>query len=430
MVSRRPWGAVALAFLVAGFTGRAETEADLREENKQLRQRLENIETELGQIKKQLARPAETLVADPKKKPLLASVEMELYGYLKLDAAYDDSRANVGNFARWVESESTRPNDDQFAMTANQTRLGLNLAAPTVNGIKTTGKLEIDFYGAGTAENKPEVLLRHAYLNAEWLDYHCSVLAGQTADIISPLFLPTLNYSVGWWQGNIGYRRPQIRLTENLPIAPDWSAKLEGGVSRTITDRRLGATDPNSGDDAGWPTLQGRASLNFPTGGKRQGTIGISGHYGEEEQHLTAGGNCHHHTWSANVDVKLPLAKWLTLQGEAFVGANLDSFNGGIGYGVNTNTMQSIVSHGGWVAATIDPHPKLQFNIGAGLDHPHEEDLPNKARSYNSVAFINGSYLFTANFSVGLEVSYLRTCYKGQEAGDDWREQLAFIYKF
>jgi hypothetical protein len=417
----------------------------LQEENRQLRERLDKLENELSQIKRQLAAPPAAVLtgeqvarlqtlADSKKKPVLAGLDFEIYGYIKLDAAYDDSRTSVGNYGRWVESEGVRRDDDQFSMTVNQTRLGLNITGPTLHGLKTSGKVEIDFYGAGAAENKPEPLLRHAYLNAEWLDYHFSVLAGQTSDIISPLGMPTLNYTVGWWQGNIGYRRPQIRLTEDLPLGGSWRLKLEAGPTRTITDRKFfftASTDPASGDDAGFPTMQGRASLGFPVGGGRTGTIGVSGHWGQEEQHVAAAsGDREIRTWSANADVRVPVTKWLLLQGEAFIGENLDMYLGGIGQGFNTNTFQTVKSRGVWAAATFDPHPKWQFNLGGGIDDPDDEELPANGRTYNSVIFVNGTYFFTANFSMGLEAAYLHTGYKGQADGDDWREQLSFIYKF
>ena len=55
--------------------------------------------------------------------PLWSSVDVQFYGFIKLDAAYDTQRSYPGNFVQWVESDVTNTNDDQFSMTANQTRL-------------------------------------------------------------------------------------------------------------------------------------------------------------------------------------------------------------------------------------------------------------------------------------------------------------------
>ena len=102
---------------------------------------------------------------------------------------------------------------------------------PKGEDIQTGGRVEIDFYGGG-AENKSNPMMRHAYLNLDWPKDKFSILAGQTSDVISPLFPDTLNYTVGWWVGNIGYRRPQIRLTKSYTLDKDMELKLEGALAQ------------------------------------------------------------------------------------------------------------------------------------------------------------------------------------------------------
>ena len=63
----------------------------------------------------------------------------KLYGYIKLDAAWDDSRVSVGDFARWVIDETVNENDSEFNMTARQTRLGANIFAPRYGDMETSG---------------------------------------------------------------------------------------------------------------------------------------------------------------------------------------------------------------------------------------------------------------------------------------------------
>ena len=91
----------------------------------------------------------------PEKKNVLSSIDVQLYGYTRMDIGYDTSRVFPGNYAVYVKSEGTYNDDNQLSMTANQTRLGLNLSGPEVEGTKTTGKIEMDFYGGGGTENKP-----------------------------------------------------------------------------------------------------------------------------------------------------------------------------------------------------------------------------------------------------------------------------------
>ncbi|TRZ55560.1 MAG: hypothetical protein D4S02_17615, partial [Rhodocyclaceae bacterium] len=63
---------------------------------------------------------------------------MQLYGKIKADAAFDTSRTNTGNFARWVEHESTNRDDHEMNITANETRLGLKFKGPDVGEAKTS----------------------------------------------------------------------------------------------------------------------------------------------------------------------------------------------------------------------------------------------------------------------------------------------------
>lgn len=448
-----------LKLLIAGLVlatwpVRADELQDLKQENADLRRRLDQVERALQELSRRWPAPAaatapeftdqeigklKELAAAPGK-PVRAAFDLKLYGLVKLDAAYDDSRVNVGNFARWVESESVLKNDEQFNLTANQTRLGVDIAGPQLNGVRTSGKVEADFYGAGTGENKPELMLRHAYVQADWPDWRFSAIAGQTFDIISPLYPNTVNYSVGWWQGNVGYRRPQLRLVKTIGLSEQVDLKLEGGISRTITGRKYGfkeSTDPDTGADAGFPTTAGRVSLTFPVWNKQAATIGVSGHYGGEEIHATnLVSSTDYDTWSVNVDVRLPITKWLLVQAEGFIGENFDSHLGGIGQGIDATRQDEVNTLGGWVAATLTPNPTWQFNLGAGVDNPDNGDLSagttttNDPRTSNYFVFGNAFYTLTTNLQLALEVSYLRTTYKSFASGDAWREQFAVIYKF
>ncbi|MCX7916397.1 MAG: hypothetical protein N3A53_08875, partial [Verrucomicrobiae bacterium] len=339
-----------------------------------------------------------------------AGLDMRLYGYVKLDAAYDDSRVSVGNFARWVESESVLRDDEHFNMTVNQTRLGLEITGPGSETFRSGGKVEVDFYGAGAGENRPEPMLRLAYVQLDWLKSGWQVLAGQAADIISPLAPTTVNYSVGWWQGNIGYRRPQLRVTKTIPVTDTVSMKCEAGMLRTITGRKFvfkEATDPDTGADAGFPTVAGRWSMSANVSDAGTATLGVSAHYGQEEQHRAdLSGVLKYDTWSVNVDLRVPITRWLLVQGEAFIGEDLDSYLGGIGQGVNLTTEVEIHSWGGWGALTLTPHSSWQFNAGGGLDNPCNRDVPNAGRTANWFVLGNVFYTVTSELQLAFEVMH------------------------
>ncbi len=425
-----------------GDSAPAEVEA-LKQENAELRQRLEKVEGELGEIKQLLHQRASAPIpaltqeevgklktlAAIKGQPVHSGLDLQLYGYIKLDAAFDSARTSSGDYARWVESEEGGRHSDLFNLTANQTRLGAILKGPSSPDLTTAGLVEIDFYGGG-AENKPNPMLRQAYVTATWPQWHLTALAGQTADVISPLVTPTLNYTVGWWQGDIGYRRPQIRLTESLPVTDNLTVKLELAASRTIgcTNSWTGA-NYDTGQEVGFPTVQGRASVSLPLLTKKPTTVGVSGHWGQQEY------NAHRKvdTWSLNVDLTLPVTTWLALQAEGFVGQNLDAYLGGVGQGVrvvSATDYRGIRARGGWAALTLTPDARWQFNVGAGCDDPNDDELATGGRTYNELVFGNAQYALNASLTLGAEISCLRTGYKAQAGGNSLREQLSVIYKF
>ncbi len=367
-----------------------------------------------------------------KRANLWANIDVQLYGKIKADAAFDTSRTNTGNFARWVEHESTNRDDHELNITAKETRLGLRFTGPNVGGAKTSGLLEIDFYGGG-AENKATPMLRHAYMQMEWAKYGLTLLAGQTWDVISPLNPTTLNYSVQWWAGNIGYRRPQIRLTKVCDLGGGTTLKFETALARSIGHNS--DFDPgDSGEDSGLPSFQARASLMFPFLAGRKATVGTSGHYASEEYDTDATGrNQKANSWSANLDFDLPIASWLRFKGEMFTGENLDAYLGGIGQGVviANDRLTEIHGTGGWLAASLGPWGPWSFNVGYSGEFIDDGDIIDAgARTCNSAIFGNAIYKINSNASVGVEVSRWRTDYKGEDTGDSLRVQTSFIYQF
>jgi hypothetical protein len=276
---------VLLLFTFAAGTAWAgdgsEEPARLRVENDELRERVAILEAELEKVKEVLAGDSDEaadadgvtsaieaiaarypdVLLGVAKAPEKESFKIVPYGYIKLDAAYDTARVNVGNFARWVEPGEPVDDDNQFSMTANQTRLGLKVSGPITDDVKVSGKVEIDFYGGG--ENKAKPYMRHAYLQIDWPKTGWSFLAGQTWDVISPVNPYTINL-VAWWSGNIGYRRPQIRVTKVFSMGEASQCSIALAILRTIGPKSEFAT-VDSGADSGLPTVQGRLAFKLPS---------------------------------------------------------------------------------------------------------------------------------------------------------------------
>jgi hypothetical protein len=349
--------------------------------------------------------------------------------------SYDDSTVNGtdGDYIVSVRPENkvTR-SDDAFSVTARQTRLGAKVFAPDIGEVKAMGLVEIDFYNPLTAdinENKSTPQMRHAYgqlLGKDW-----SFVFGQTSDIISPLVPDTLNYAVGWFGGNVGYRHPQLAVTKwwDCPEGKG-RLKVETALSRDMSNDNGAALIDDGQDSGDMPSLLGRVSCELPMSDKKL-IAGVSGHYGQEEIDWDyAGDDDEVHTWSVNGDLTIPVCKTVELKGEVFWAENFDTYFGGIGQGVNTVTRNEIETVGGWAQVGIKPCDEWAFNTGAGIDDPIDSDLNDGNLSNNLFAFTNANYFFSKYLSTGLEFTYWRTDYKNSNDGDDFRVQHSWMLKF
>ena len=358
-------------------------------------------------------------------------LEPDWYGYIKLDVAYDGSRTSPGEVAKWAVLE---PADEEVTVTLNQTRLGLRLKAPgEETRFRTGGRVEVDFYGH---VDDPDPRIRHAYLDFSWPDAGFDIIIGQTSDVISPLYPSTLNYTVAWWAGNIGFRRPQIRATQRFATGGG-ELKVEGALTHNIYDTQAGSV---SGEDSGL-ALQARVALTFEGAVGRPVTIGISGHRAEEVFRLPPSAGTFPTTttercdsWSANVDLSLPLSDSLRLQSELFSGKSLAPYLGGAGQGVDLREdLHGIHSRGGWLALNFAPRSagkeRLRFNVGASVDDVEGDDLAAGARELNSSIFGNVIYSSSQKMDVGLELSHWTTRYKDLNECDALRTQVSLIYK-
>ena len=372
-----------------------------------------------------------------------SGVSATLYGFASLNAAYEDSKSNNGNFANFVAaSDLTNRNDAGWHFTPNLTRIGLNLSSGNDSTFfKANGKIEVDFYGGGSG-NAPTPRLRHGYGEITFGNSGFSILGGQSWDLISPLVTPTLNAGVLNNSGDAGLRRAQLRLTERIPIAGG-SLDIAAAAVRTIGENQPYNTSSASetGVDANIPTFQGRIGISLPlwVEGKKFG-LGISGHYGQEEIDLDSAGRTKDiPTWSFNVDLTLPITSNFTFLGEYFVGANLDTYAAGIGRGFVTDTkdpqsVKSIGAYGGWIALQAKFIQKLAFNVGAGLDKLKRENVRKVGgREQNFSFFANTTYNFTSAFSLGFEYLHIQTDYltaKTVKEADLNRYQLSATYGF
>jgi hypothetical protein len=357
------------------------------------------------------------------------------YGTLWGSASWDSQRTRVGDYALWVDSPSTHPGEADAQVDAKSTRIGIDIFAPQIPQLgdaKIDGKVEVDFQGYYVTRNKPGFLLRHAYVEAKNDDFR--ILVGQTWDVISPLYMPVLDYTAGSGVGNIGYRRAQFRLERYLAFSDTFMITLQGALAaNSVTDF---VTDPNVSADIGpYPDVQGRAAITLghrDCPEKGPVVLGASAHIGEQDFDFKTAPiayNIRCRTWSLNVDMSFPITSCFGVQAELFTGLNLSNYMGGIIQGVDRATHQGIHASGGFCDVYYDWRPDLHSHFGYAIDDPKDEDM-TAGRLYNHMIYTNLLYDVTKNLQLGLEVSSWRTLYIGLLPGDAIRVETAVKYKF
>ena len=388
------------------------------------------------------------MAQEPVKGNVWANLDVQLYGYIKVDAAYDDSRATPGNYVKWVESENGMPtsssgatkNDNQFNLTANETRFGFKIKVPEVGRYAVSGQMEWDLFGESSVsyENKAKLMTRHAFITIKDTETDWELLAGQTWDVVAPLNPRTLNYSVLWWAGNYGYRRPQVRLQKTYDMGNGQAFCVQGAVARTIGNAGYNGYTGDSGADKGYPMFQGRVAWTFPFINGLGSTVGVSGHFGEEEYDLSGSMPQQEETvstWSTCLDVTMPVTEVVSVKGELYRGSNLSQMLGGIGLGVDSATAsagpEEVHNYGGWVAAAIDPANPWSYNGGYGFSRNATADLSSSDRMRNSCFFANAICDINKHASWGVEVSRWLTEYNSSSYADGqaWRGQLSLILR-
>jgi hypothetical protein len=228
--------------------------------------------------------------------------KLQLYGFFKLDAAYQDGGVNGLTFPRYAVAGG-----GNLFLTATHSRFGLKYAGtPLANGMSLAALLEWDFFDT-TSANQMKPRFRQGYFTLQKGRH--ALLFGQAWDLFSPLGPTTLMTNGFLWQtGNVGFRHAQARYTYSAPRF----------------DLALSASDPaaSGGWSAKMPVLQGRLALKLGANNKFQ--FGVSGIYGRENasaanvaftNKVDAAG--------ASLDWNLSLCKHLAVKGEFLSGANL-----------------------------------------------------------------------------------------------------------
>lgn len=387
-----------------------------------------------------LSRPfAACLISASILAPAVAAAEDEspplsIYGFARLDVLLNDSRMSSLDDPSYVMNEPAGGQlESELTMTPRLSRVGLSIDRWEIKDdrIFGEGKVEIDFAGGGGAN---AIRLRHAYasISAMRRERGVELLAGQTWDLASPLFPSAQNDTQLRYAGNLGDRRPQLRLA----LHPSNMLQLSvAAAAPAVLDPGAGPGDPADPDGDGRdapmtssrPMLQWLLELRGRIGRRDQvARLGISGHAARAE---LPDGTTRPST-SVGAHFYLPLVPQVVVLGEGYFGTNLAELGGGIGQGINMTTREGVRSLGGWLELALLPTQRHMLAVGTSVDSARDEDLEPGDRERNGTIYSVLRYKPHPALQLGLEHLYWKTEYKGMPRGVANRMNMHFSVFF
>ena len=359
-----------------------------------------------------------------------SNVQFTPYGYIKFDSSYDTARTAYGDLAVWVMPENAAGGEKrELNFTARETRFGLNIVAPENRGIKTTGRIEMDFYEEIPTPNKYSPRLRLAYVDLAW-NNGWSLRFGQDWDTYVSFHPDMVDGSALAYHGHLYQRHPQVRLTKESKLGDNTSLTVKLALQH---GRNSGNADGDSQPDenaASVPNFHGSLVLRSRLLTERQSVFSISGAYGREKVTGTENPGTYE-SLLIHGGAQLPLSKRLTLQGIVWTGKNLDNYFGGIAQGINTIAGTEVSTQGGWGQIVYNLTGNARTSVGYGIEDPKDEDLSGSdGRIRNDRIFTNFFYSPTDRVTFGFEYSYLRTDYLVSKDMQNHRIQFSTQYRF
>lgn len=353
----------------------------------------------------------------PEKIKLSCKVPFSFYGFVLAEFLYSDSQlssfgtnnntpasynTNITGFNR-VQDESIQGNNNAFISgTVQNTRFGFMLEPYDFGGknFKVDARLEMDFFSTGNlSAGALAPRLRRAYAGIGQERWH--VLFGNEWDLFSPLNTATYNVGANLWrQGNLGYRRPQIRFTFNQPIGDKSGIKVATSVN--LPSNSMSSNDP--ANTTGIPMFQGLFGFwhELPAG---KFWAYLTGVYYRNNNAVVGASDINN--WGMALSILAPAHKFFKFAGEFHYGYSLGTMFSGAS---NTSRQREI---DGWGQVKSEWLKWFETNVGYGGEFIKSSQVAAGFVKRNQIVFANLRFKPHRTFHIGPEYNYMRTNYQG-----------------
>jgi hypothetical protein len=337
---------------------------------------------------------------------------LKLSGIALFNAFGETGRVDNLDVPTVAVPQSPGASSGSLGASLRQSIVGLAGVGPDIYGARTSGDVQMDFFGglpSGYGAATSGVMrLRVARIRFDW--ENTSVVVGLDAPLFSPN-TPTSYMSLAVpafaSAGNLWTWTPTIRVEQRW-LTPVSLFKIEAGV---MDPSRYAASSAsvraaNPGENSRQPAYSLRISANGKSE-NRPLSIGVSGIY--FPQHYYGGETVS--GWGGVTDWRLPLLPRTELSGEFFVGKGLDAF-GGVPYvlvqpsdlnrynSVTAPALAGIRMLGGWSQVKVKLNVRNEFNLAAGSG-------ARSARGTSQTALLDPTLLFLSRRNDMWFVNYI-----------------------
>jgi len=355
----------------------------------------------------------------------------KLYGTIRVDSYYNDAEIYLANWSYAYSSADPKSKQPIYDMLLWGSQVGIAGEGPVVgDDYRFSSRIEADFTGGFPNNSQsavsPQLRLRLAYISLTHGPHE--LLLGQDWGTIS-LPQPNIGYITrGTAAGQIRLRLPQLRYTYH-----PGELTISGAVCRMIDGNNRyddgigGDRDPiGDGERSSLPLFMGKVGHDFP-----HLAVAVMGHYGQELVPDSSGRSHRMDSWSGEGAVSVKFDP-VSLDSKWFIGANLNSFYGGISQGVvkSRNDVTNLDTYGGWVCLTYDLTKNWSSAAGYGFDDPNDGQMSTGMRARNSLGWVNVSFSPFKEMKLTLESEYLLTTYVDKPFGDMFGVTLVSQYSF
>lgn len=365
---------------------------------------------------------------------LSTKVPINLYGFISAEGMYSDSQLssfgtlnntpanynrNMVGFNRVVDESVDGNNDAFISATVQNTRFGFDLEPYDFGGknFKVDARLEMDFFSTANlsvASMSPRIRRAYAAIGQEkW-----RLLFGQEWDLFSPLNTATLNLGGNLWQqGNLGFRRPQIRFTYNFDAGEKSTIEAAGSIN--LPGNSMAFND--TGNTTGIPMFQGRVGFLHPLkAGKLKAYL--SGLYARHNN--AAAGGAKVNNWGMAASFEVPIHKLFIPSLEFHYGYSMGSL---LSIASDTTRQRTISGWGQIKTLWVD---WFETNVGYGVDMLKSSEVAAGAVKRNQMGFASFRFKPASSFIIGLEYNFMRTNYQGSGSSNASAGILNALYFF